>query len=171
MRATLVLGGVGGQVLRTTDLARCSAELGRARERPAIGRVAHEVAERTNGELVAADGRVGPVFVDTQLTDPGLQVPGQPLPGPHPGVGPRSRRTTRSRATMVISFRRRASCWSRQPYSIASNTLPAARDSGDAVGASHDPLDLLMDIPSCLVLDSVIRSSAAIEPRDAHVRA
>src|SRR5664280_1577372 len=66
----------------------------------------------------------------------------------------RNRRTTRSRASMVTSLRLRANCWSRQPSSIASNTPPAASDSGDADAASHTPLDLLIRFPSCLVLDA-----------------
>jgi hypothetical protein len=55
---------------------------------------------------------------------------------------------------MVTSLRLRANCWSRQPSNIASNTPPAASDSGDGDAANHTPLDLLIRFPSCLVLDA-----------------
>src|ERR1039458_2087819 len=66
----------------------------------------------------------------------------------------RNRRTTRSRASMVTSLRLRATCCSRHPSNIASNTSPAAMASGDVDAANHSPLDLLIRFPSCLDLDA-----------------
>jgi hypothetical protein len=79
---SLVLGGVHRHVLGPTDLARDRAELGQARRCPAIGGVASEVAECADGELVAADRRMGQLLVRAQFADPVLEVPGQPLPWP-----------------------------------------------------------------------------------------
>jgi len=94
------------------------------------------------------------VPVDTQLTDLGFEVPGQPLPRPHLGVQSEPADHPLSGADGHFAQAPGQSCWSRQPSDIASNTPRAASDPGDRDAANHIPLDLLMDFPSCPVLDA-----------------
>ena len=112
--ATFVLGGVGGQVLRATDLARSGAELGGARERRAIGRIAQEVAERTDSELMLRMVEWARCSTTRNSPTHASRCPGSHSHG-QVWACTRNRRTNRSRASMVTSLRLRASCWFTPP--------------------------------------------------------
>ena len=137
-------------------------------ESPSHRRVADEVTEGADGQLITADGRVGPVVVDTQLTDPGLQVSGQPLPRPGLGVHAEPAHDplpgidghlVEAPGQLLV----------RHPSNIASNTSPAAgvgrlgRGQPQSSGSAHS-------VPFMPRFGRGIQSSVATEPRDAHVK-